>query len=70
MRKGVADLDPKRNAEGYLDLTAYKALENIEKEEERFYKLLFTIFNICELSGFSLEGRITLVDKRSGKVWR
>ncbi len=60
----------KRNQEGYLDLTAHDALKNIDKEDERFHKLLHTIFNTCDLAGFKIEGRITLVDKNSGKVWR
>lgn len=41
-----------------------------EAEEERFHKLLYAIFDICELADFEIEGRIVLVDKRSGKVWR
>lgn len=61
--------DPKRNSEGYLDLTAYEALRNVE-EEERFHKLLHTIFYLCELAGFQIEGRIVLRDKRTGKVWK
>ena len=48
----------------------YQALKNIEAEEERFHKLLHMIFDICALSDFEIEGRIVLVDKRSGKVWR
>ena len=48
----------------------YQALKNIEAEEERFHKLLYAIFDICELADFEIEGRIVLVDKRSGKVWR
>ncbi len=60
----------RKNAEGYSDPTAYKAIANTSAEDERFYKLLDMIFNICELSGFHLEGRIVLKDKRTGKVWR
>lgn len=60
----------RKNSEGYSDPTAYQALKNIEVEEERFHKLLYAIFDICELAGFEIEGRIVLVDKRSGKVWR
>ena len=45
-------------------------MKNIETEEERFHKLLYAIFDICELADFEIEGRIVLVDKRSGKVWR
>lgn len=39
-------------------------------EEERFRKLLRTIFYICDLAGFKIDGRITLVDKRTGKTWK
>lgn len=63
----------KYNASGCKDLTAYYALKNIEAEERaeaRYKKLLNTIFNICELAGFQLEGRIVLKDKKTGKVWR
>lgn len=65
--------DPRYNASGYLDLTAYKALENVEKEAkdtERFNHLLSTIFYICDLAGFHVEGRIVLKDKKTGKIWR
>ena len=62
--------DLKRNASGYIDPTAYEAITNIESENERFKKLLNSIFNICDLADFEIIGRIVLVDKRSGKVWR
>lgn len=62
--------DPKRNASGYLDLTAYEAMKHTEEESERFHKLLEIIFNICELSGFHLENRIVVKDLETGKVWR
>ncbi len=61
--------DPRYNGEGYLDLTAYEALRNIE-DDARFQKLLHTIFYLCELAGFQIEGRIVLRDKRTGKVWK
>lgn len=65
--------DPRRNASGYVDPTAYEAIRNVEREAEdeaRFKKLLNTIFYICELAGFRIEGRIVLQDKKTGKVWR
>lgn len=62
--------DAKRNSEGYSDPTAYKAIRNLEKEEEKFRKLLDTIFAICELSGFHIEERIVIKDKKTGKIWR
>lgn len=40
------------------------------KDYERFYNLLNTIFYICNLAGFHVEGRIVLTDKKTGKVWK
>lgn len=63
----------KLNASGCKDLTAYQALENVTREEKdraRLDKLLATIFYICDLAGFRIEGRITFQDKKTGKVWR
>lgn len=63
-----------KNPEGYPDPTAYKAINNVEKsspeDEERFQKLLNTIFTICELAGFHIEGRIAIKDCKTGKIWR
>lgn len=64
------DRELKRNGSGYIDPTAYKAIKEIDKESERFHKLLYMIFDICELSDFSIEGRIILKDNKTGKVWR
>lgn len=62
--------DPRRNSEGYFDLTAYEALRNVEWEEKRFHRLLNTLFYLCELAGFEIKGRIVLVDKKTGRVWQ
>ena len=65
----MTERDQRKNAEGYADPTAYEAIRN-DKDDERFHRLLHTIFYICELAGFQIEGRVVLVDKRNGKVWR
>lgn len=62
--------DLRKNAEGYFDPTAYQAMKNIDQEDERFHKLLHTLFYICEIAGFQIDGRIVLVDKKTGRVWR
>ena len=65
--------DPRRNASGCMDLTAYEAIRNVERErdaEVRYKKLLSTIFYICDLAGFHIEGRLEIRDKKTGKVWR
>jgi len=43
---------------------------NDTREDDKFHKLLHTIFYLCELAGFKIEGRIVLVDKESGRTWR
>lgn len=62
--------NPRKNPEGYSDPTAFEALRNIDKEDERFHRLLHTLFYICELADFQIEGRIVLIDKQTGRVWR
>lgn len=68
MEKKPGDL--RKNGSGYLDPTAYKAIRKVDKERERMMKLLDTIFTICDYAGFHVEGRITLRDKKTGRVWR
>lgn len=66
--------DLQRNGSGCYDPTAYKAIKNVDnqnmKESERFFNLLNTLFYITELAGFKIEGRITLRDTKTGRVWR
>lgn len=57
------------NGLGYIDKTAYEAMKKQSDEERRFHQLLRTIFYIVNVAGFSLEGRIRLVDRRTGRVW-
>lgn len=62
--------DLRKNKSGYNDPTAYKAITNVDREQERFEKFLKTIFNIAELSGFHIDERIVVSDKKTGRVWR
>lgn len=64
------DDDLKRNASGYYDPTAYEAIKKVDAETERHRKLLHTIFYICKLAGFKLDGRIVLTDIKTGRTWR
>lgn len=66
----MANDDLKKNASGYADPTAYKAIIRADKDQERFEKFLTTIFTIAELSGFHIDERIVVSDKRTGRVWR
>lgn len=68
-----------RNGSGYYDGVAARAVRNADRaakqnegrtdEEIRFKKLLGTLFNVCELSGFSIESRMVIRDKVTGKIW-
>ena len=66
----MKDRELLRNASGYIDPTAYKAIKKVDEDDERHKKVLNTIFYICELAGFRVKGRIVLEDKKSGRVWR
>lgn len=59
-----------KNSEGYPDPTAYAAMRNMNREEDRFRKLRRTILTICDIAGFEIRGPIVLMDKKTGKVWR
>ena len=45
----------KENGKGYSDPAAY---------------VIKMIFNLLDLAGFYLDGRITIVSKKTGRTWR
>lgn len=66
--------DIKRNAEGYKDGTAYKAIMAIDAEQskklrlqEEHCQLIRHLKYVIKLAGFELDGRIKLVHKSTGK---
>ncbi len=63
-------LYPYRNKEGYADPTAHQAVLRVEAEDARLKTLIHVVRHVCSLAGFEIEGRITLVDKETGKVYR
>ena len=63
-------MSDRKNSEGYSDPTAYQAMMNLKIEELRFKKLLRSIKDVCDLADFEIEGRVVLIDKRSGRIWR
>ena len=66
--------DPRRNAEGYLDVTAYLGTKNViqeENEAERKNKdLNHTYRLLADMAGFEIVGRITIKHKKTGRVFR
>ena len=61
--------DPRKNASGCSDLTAYNAIQNIDEEEEEFKKLFRILRYICNVAGFDFDGRVCISNKESGRVW-
>lgn len=59
----------KLNGHGVADPTAYVALNNVSWEEQKFQKTLHTIFNVAALAGYRIEGRVVLIDKKTGRRW-
>ena len=56
-----------------MDKNYYTNMTNDVANEDggkRFQKLLRIIFTICDLCGFHLEGRITVRDKKTGRIWK
>ena len=70
----------KRNGSGCLDLTAYEAIKNVERrskkldmdldEGHKLNILLRSIKILCDRSGYSMIGRITLKNKKTGKIYK
>lgn len=72
-----------KNAEGYPDPTACKAIRKVDRERDgalddatwwysknRLDDLLDCLKYIIDASDFELQGRIVLKDKKTGKVWK
>ena len=66
--------NPRCNNEGYLDPTAYEALQPIMKSdtalENKVYFLIKVLRFIATEAGFDILNRIELQDKHSGRVFR
>lgn len=53
-----------------VERNTQKTTEDSDYEQRRVNSLLHVIFKICELSGFWVEERIVLKDRKTGKIWR
>lgn len=61
---------PWLNESGYYDPTAYEAMKRISAVDDNAHKVVTTIKNILDLSGFELIGRIEIKHKKSGKIYK
>ena len=66
--------NPKKNEEGYTDLTAYYGTKDIIREEaeieQKNRELIHTFRLLAGLSGIEIIGRITLKHKKTGRVYK
>ena len=66
--------NPYNNSEGYPDPTAFFGEKSIRKEEaeleKRAMQAVGTVKLLMELCGFSIVGRITLRDIKTGKEFK
>lgn len=66
------------NGSGYIDPTAFEAIQKADREIEarnkarvyKFHRLIELIHDLCEMSDFELMEHVILRDKITGKVWR
>lgn len=66
----IKDRELRKNASGCNDPTAYQAIHNIDEEEEAFKKLFRTLRYICNVAGFEFDGRVSIRNKESGRVYK
>lgn len=66
-----------KNSEHYNDPTPYEAHKNIRKEEQleaarmrTISALVSTLKQVADLAGFEIVGRVVLMDKDSGRIFR
>lgn len=55
---------------GRTEYNTQKTTDESDYEQRRVNSLLHVIFKICELSGYWVEERIVLKDRKTGKIWR
>lgn len=58
------------NPSGAADPTRTKAEANLEKDEKRVSNLVHTLRSVADLADFEICGRVTLLDKKTGRVYK
>ena len=69
--------NPRKNSEGYLDLTAYYGSKSVVKQERKdkeldhsYRECMHLMLSIATICGFEVEGRIQLRHKKTGKFFK
>ena len=58
------------NPRGAADPTKTQAEENILKDEQRIGDSVQVLRYVADGAGFEIMGRVTLIDKRTGRVYK
>ena len=58
------------NPSGAADPTRTQAEENVLKDEKRIGDLVHVLRYVADGAGFEIMGRVTLIDKRMGRVYK
>lgn len=66
---GKDDRELRKNASGYNDPTAYKAIKNCMSDDARAMELIKSIKTLIRLAGFEPMNRICLKDTKTGKEY-
>ena len=59
-----------KSQEGYLDLTAGKAIMKADKVPKHVKMVIYTLQNVASLAGFETVSRIRLKDEDTGKKYK
>ena len=59
----------RKNGSGCNDYVAYKAIKKADSDRNKISWLIDTFYRIANYAGFSIEERIVLRDKKSGKIY-
>ena len=64
--------NPKKNQEGYDDPTTFAAMQKVDNdpEQKELNCLIKMITKIASYAGYSIENRLILKNKKTGKIWR
>ncbi len=64
--------NPKKNHEGYDDPTTFAAMQKVDNdpEQKELNCLIKMITKIAFYAGYSIENRLILKNKKTGKIWR
>lgn len=60
----------KYNKSGYIDNTAYKAINKVDEEKQKANIVIKLIKDTARIAGFEIINRIELENKNSGSIYK